>query len=313
MTTREKSLLIKSKAKEWGFSEVGIVKVETLTKEGEQLQAWLTKGYNGGMAYMEDHFQLRTDPSLLFEGAKSVICLSYNYFPKEPLNSSKYKIAKYAYGKDYHKVLRKRIKKLLEELKRDLPEIDGRACVDSAPVMEREWAKRAGLGWYGKNGLIIHPKKGSYFFLAELLVNLELEYDTPISDHCGTCTRCIDACPTDAISEAGYELDASKCLSYLTIELKEDKVPAAFQDKMEDWIFGCDICQDVCPWNKFSAPHSEQKFVPSEALKSMQSDDWENLSQEQFDRLFEGSAVRRTGLEGLKRNIETVRSAIDDV
>ncbi len=311
MTLEEKSQFIKSKAKEHGFSAIGIVKVASLDKEGERLKAWLSQGHHGQMTYLENHYGMRIDPKELVEDACSIISLTYNYYPQEEIKDNSLKIAKYAYGKDYHKVIRKKLKLLLKELKEQLPGIDGRACVDSAPVMEREWAQRAGVGWYGKNGLIINPKEGSFFFLAELIVNVDLAYDSPISDHCGTCTRCIDACPTNAISEEGYQLDASKCISYLTIELKEEQIPQELEGDMEGWIFGCDICQDVCPWNKFSSPHNEAKFVPSEALQGMTKEEWKDLTEEKFDQLFIGSAVKRTGYNGLMRNIKTTIKSDD--
>ncbi len=307
MSLQERSDLIRTKAIELGFDEVGFAKVATLNDEGDRLKDWLAQGYQGQMHYLENHYELRIDPQKLLPDAQSVVCLSYNYFPEQTLTDKGPQIAKYAYGKDYHKLLRKKLKQLLQTIQDELPGVSGRACVDSAPIMEREWAKRAGLGWYGKNGLIINPKKGSYFFLAELLLNVPLEYTVPISDHCGTCTRCISACPTEAIAEEGYTLDASKCISYLTIELKADQIPEAYKSKMENWIFGCDICQDVCPWNKFSKPHNESKFLPSEMLEAMESEDWAGLTQEKFDALFVGSAVRRTGFAGLQRNIKAIR------
>ena len=295
---------IKEQALEAGFLTVGLTKVVTLDDETARLKAWLDKGFHGEMRYMANHIDLRRDPRLLVEGAKSVICLSFNYYPEEAsLSTTAPKISRYAYGRDYHKVVKKKMINLLKELQVVRPELKGRAFVDSAPVMEREWAKRAGLGWVGKNTLIIHPKKGSYFFLGVIIIDQELDYDEPVSDHCGTCTRCINACPTEAIAPDGYVLDATKCISYATIELKSDELPKAFDGKLEGWAFGCDICQEVCPWNKFSEPHTEADFLPSEAIKEMTKEGWDNLTQEEFETLFFGTPVKRTGYEGMKRNI----------
>ncbi|MCL4152337.1 UNVERIFIED_CONTAM: hypothetical protein GTU68_018398 [Idotea baltica] len=253
---------------------------------------------------MENHFDLRTDPTKLVPGSKSVISLAYNYFTEsQQVDESAPKISTYAYGRDYHKVVRKKLKELFSIIHEIAGEVDGRVFVDSAPVLERDWAKRSGLGWIGKNTLLLNAKKGSFFFLAEIILDLELEYDAPVSDHCGTCTKCIDACPTDAISESGYIIDGSKCISYLTIELK-DAIPSEFKDKMENWMFGCDICQDVCPWNRFSTPHTEPQFNPKPALLEMKKRDWEEITEEIFDELFLGTPVKRTKFTGLKRNIK---------
>ncbi len=310
LTPIEKSKWIKQKAIEYGFSEVGIAKAEFLAEEAERLKDWLSKGYHGKMSYMENHFDKRTDPRLLVEQAKSVVCFSYNYFPKEEIHNEKAKLAKYAYGRDYHKVIKKKLKLLFKEMNECFGPVEGRFFVDSAPVMEREWAKRAGLGWVGKNTLIINPKKGSFFFLAEMIIDQELEYDQPISDYCGTCTKCIDACPTAAIKESGYELDASRCISYLTIELKDEKLPAEFQPEMENWVFGCDICQDVCPWNRFSEAHDEKDFLPREELVNLQLN--QDMKEEAFEEAFEGSAVKRTGYKGLMRNIDFATGSDSD-
>ena len=304
MTTKEKTEWIKRKALAYGFMDVGIAQADFLEEEAQRLRVWLDKGYHGKLSYMENHFDKRTDPRKLVENAKSVICFSYNYFPEKELPSDNPKIARYAYGRDYHKVVKKKMKDLFREMNEALGEVNGRYFVDSAPVMEREWATRAGLGWVGKNTLIINPKKGSYFFLAEMIVDIDLAYDQPISDYCGTCTRCIDACPTDAITEKGFELDASKCISYATIELKDEKLPELFEGKMEDWAFGCDICQEVCPWNKFSTPHHEPDFLPHDKLMSLTRADWGSMTETQFDEIFEGTPVKRTGYSGLKRNVE---------
>jgi len=259
------------------------------------------------MSYMANHFEKRIDPRKLVDGAKSVVSLIYNYYtPEEQQDKEAPKISKYAFGKDYHHIIKRKLKELIQYIETNIGAVSGRCFVDSAPVMEREWAKKSGLGWMGKNTLIIHPKMGSYFFLAELIIDLELEYDGPIRDHCGTCTRCIDACPTEAIREDGYWLDASKCISYLTIELKE-AIPDDFKGKMENWAFGCDICQEVCPWNRFSTKHSEPAFEPKEELLEMTKRDWEELTQEVFSSVFQKSAVKRTKYSGLMRNINFLK------
>ena len=254
------------------------------------------------MSYLENHFDKRLDPRKLVPGAKSVISLVYNYYPKKDLASSDgLKIAKYAYGKDYHFVVKDKLKTFFEELKNQIGEIDGRVFVDSAPVHERAWAAKSGLGWIGKNSLLLNKEMGSFFFLAEIILDLELTPDGPVKDHCGTCTACMDACPTDAIPEP-YVVDGSKCISYLTIELK-DEIPHHFKDKMEGWIFGCDICQDVCPWNRFSKPHQEREFEPGE-WENFTKEDWTELTEEVFRKVFKKSAVKRAKFLGLKRNID---------
>ena len=287
---------------------VGISKSEFLSEEAPRLEDWLNQNYNGTMSYMANHFDKRLDPRKLVPGSKSVISLVYNYYtetkqedPESP------KLAMYAYGKDYHKIIKKKLKVLLDSLRLELGDINGRCFVDSAPVMERQWAAKAGLGWQGKNTLLINTKNGSYFFLAEIICDLALEYDHPIKDHCGTCTKCIDACPTDAISPEGYLLDSSKCISYLTIERKSE-MPEELKDKMSNWMFGCDICQEVCPWNKFSIPHEEPKFQAKEELLKRSKKEWEEITEEVFDKLFEGSAVKRTKFKGLKRNIDFLKT-----
>ena len=275
--------------------------------EAKRLEKWLHDGNHGRMRYMENHFDLRTDPRKLVPGAKSVISLLYNYHTDESQDDENApRISRYAYGRDYHKVIRKKLKALIAEIRMHIGEVAGRGFVDSAPVLERDWARRAGNGWMGKNTMLIHPKAGSYFFLAELITDLELEPDAPINDYCGTCTRCIDACPTDAISEKGYVLDGSRCISYLTIELR-DAIPDEFEGKMENWAFGCDICQEVCPWNRFATPHHEDAFRPKDELIAMTTDDWYEITEEIFDKLFEGSAVRRTKYSGLRRNLDFLR------
>jgi len=304
ISTKERSFFIKQSAHNLGFSSCGFTKAEFLEKEALELEAWLNKGQHGQMKYMANHFDLRTDPSKLVPDAKSVISLAYNYHNSDTnINKEDHKISQYAFGRDYHKVVKKKLKMLLQLIQEKFGAVAGRCFVDSAPVMERDLAKRAGLGWMGKNTLLIHPKMGSYFFLAEIILDLELSYDQSIKDYCGTCTKCIEACPTDAISDKGYQLDASKCISYATIELKE-QIPETFKGKMDDWIFGCDICQEVCPWNKFAKRHSEPEFNPSDQLKKMNKRDWEELSLEAFNEIFEGSPIKRTKYEGLKRNID---------
>ena len=259
------------------------------------------------MKYMENHFEKRTDPTQLVPGAKSVIVLLHNYFPKgKQKDKEAPRLARYAYGEDYHFVLKRKLKDLLRFIRKNIGEVHGRCFVDSAPVMERDWARLAGLGWTGKNTLLIHPRAGSWFFLAEIILDLELQPGSPIKDHCGTCTRCVDACPTGAISPQGYLLDGSKCISYLTIELR-GAIPESFRGKMENWMFGCDICQEVCPWNRFSTPHSEPAFEPHPELLNMTRREWEEITEEVFNKVFKKSAVKRAKLEGLKRNIEFLK------
>ena len=300
----ENTAKIKSLASALGFSFCGISKAEFLKEEASQLEEWLKRGYHGKMAYMENHFDKRLDPTLLVPGAKSVISLIYNYFPKKKLDGEDLKIAKYAYGEDYHYVLKDKLNEFLQCIREEIGEINGRAFVDSGPVMERSWAKKGGIGWIGKNSLLLNKSMGSFFFLAELIIDLELEYDGPVKDYCGTCTACMDACPTDAIPQP-YVIDGSKCISYFTIELKEE-IPASVKGKFDNWIFGCDICQDVCPWNSFSQPHQESRFNPPPELDGMTQHDWKEITDEVFQKLFKKSAVKRTKLEGLKRNIRFV-------
>jgi len=300
----DRSSFIKNQASKLGFLNTGICKAEFLEPEAKNLELWLNQNHHGEMSYLENHFDLRVDPSKLVPGAKSVISLSYNYYtPQKQINPDAPKISTYAYGKDYHKVIKKKLKALLAIIQEEYGEINGRCFVDSAPLLERDLAKRAGLGWTGKNTLLLNKKQGSYFFLAEIVLDLEIKTDESTQDHCGTCTKCIDACPTDAIDESGYILDASKCISYLTIELK-DQIPKEFTGKMDNWMFGCDICQDVCPWNRFSSNHQEDKFNPKDELLQMSKREWEEITLDVFDKLFEGSPVKRTKFEGLKRNIE---------
>ncbi|WNB17369.1 tRNA epoxyqueuosine(34) reductase QueG [Marivirga arenosa] len=300
--------LIKSIASDLGFDFCGTSKAGFLEEEAPKLENWLKKGYHGKMKYMENHFDKRLDPTKLVEGAKSVVSLMYNYYPEEDISKSdSYKIAKYAYGKDYHFVIKDKLKDFISRIHQEIGEVDGRIFVDSAPVMERQWAAKSGLGWLGKNSLLLNKQRGSFYFLAELIIDLELEEDGPIKDYCGTCTKCIDACPTDAIVADGV-IDASKCISYLTIELK-DEIPSQFSNQMEDWIFGCDICQDVCPWNRFSKPHQEPLFKPHSKLKELNTRDWKELTQEVFSEIFRKSAVKRTKYSGLMRNINYINNA----
>jgi epoxyqueuosine reductase len=294
---------LKAEAHRLGFDFVGISKAEYMEEEARRLEEWLNKGMQGEMGYMENHFDKRVDPRQLVPGAKSVVSLLYNYHnPEKQRDPEAPKISQYAYGKDYHFVVKRKLKELLKNLRERVGEVEGRCFVDSAPVLERDWARRSGLGWVGKNTLLIHPKKGSWFFLAELILDLELEPDGPMKDYCGTCTRCIDACPTNAIAEEGYVLDGSKCISYFTIELK-DRIPIDYKGTFENWMFGCDICQDVCPWNRFARRHREPEFEPHPKLLEMTREDWEELTEEAFREIFRKSAVKRTKYQGLMRNI----------
>jgi epoxyqueuosine reductase len=296
---------IKAEAARLGFNFCGISKAEFLESEAPRVEEWLKRGYQGKMSYLENYFDKRLDPTLLVSGAKSVISLLYNYYPPEDLaREGEYKIAKYAYGEDYHIVIKEKLKAFLTNLQETIGDVQGRAFVDSAPVMERAWAQRSGLGWIGKNSLLLNRDHGSFFFLAELIIDLPLQYDSAIKDYCGTCTACMDACPTDAITEP-YVVDGSKCISYFTIELKES-IPAEVKGKFENWIFGCDICQDVCPWNRFSKPHSEEKFYPAKELSEFSKQDWREITDDVFEKVFGKSAVKRTKLQGLKRNIAFV-------
>jgi len=295
----EISRLIKAKAQQFGFAFCGISEAGFLEDEAPRLEDWLNSNQHGEMAYMANHFDKRLDPRKLVDGCKSVISLVYNYFPAQEIQANPFKISKYAYGEDYHRVIKDKMQMLWDSLQEDLGEFSGRMFVDSAPVLEKAWAKKSGLGWIGKNANLIIPKKGSFYFLAELLIDLHAAPDGPIKDFCGTCTRCIDACPTEAITP--YVVDGSKCISYFTIELK-DQMPANLKGDFENWIFGCDICQDVCPWNRFSKPHEEPRFETN-----LQEIDWEGLSEEVFQTLFHYSAIKRTKLKGMMRNIDYVK------
>lgn len=298
-----RSQVLKSLAKSQGFSFCGIARAEALTGEARLLEQWLHAGKHGTMQYMENHFDKRIDPRKLVPGAKSVISLMYNYHTKTSLTDETHKISQYAFGEDYHHVLKDKMRALMDALQKTFGDFHARIFTDSAPVLEKAWARRSGIGWQGKNTNIIHPKAGSYFFLAEIICDLALRPDAPLKDYCGSCTACTDACPTGAL-DTPYVLDASKCISYLTIELNaQTPIPENFRDKMEGWIFGCDICQQVCPWNRFSTEHAEPRFTANSDLRAMQEKDWVEITEEVFNTLFEKSAVQRTGYAGLRRNI----------
>ncbi|MCF8425436.1 MAG: tRNA epoxyqueuosine(34) reductase QueG [Bacteroidia bacterium] len=297
------SQLIKAEAKRLGFSFCGISKAGFLENEAAALEKWLNEGRNGKMVYMENHFDKRLDPTLLVDGAKSVISFLYNYHNPEPIfGSNQYKISQYAFGEDYHLVVKDKLKELMLFINETIGEVNGRAFVDSAPILEKAWAQKSGLGWMGKNGNIIHKKAGSYFFLSELILDLDLEYDKPVTDHCGSCTACIDACPTEAIYEP-QKVDGSKCISYFTIELK-DAIPPEMKGTWENWIFGCDICMDVCPWNRFSKKHEEPRFEPKESWLAFEKKDWEEITEDVFQELFKKSPLKRAKYNGLKKNID---------
>jgi len=299
------SELIKTEAKRLGFLSCGISKADFLEEEAPRLEKWLKKNMHGEMAYMENYFDKRLDPRLLVEGSKSVISLLLNYYPEKEQVEDTFKVSKYAYGQDYHHVIKTKLRELQEFISEEIGEVNGRAFVDSAPVMDKAWAAKSGLGWIGKNSNLLTQHVGSFYFIAELIVDLDLEYDTPVTDHCGTCTACLDACPTQAIVEP-YVVDGSKCISYFTIELKNE-IPTEFQGKFDDWMFGCDICQDVCPWNRFSKPHQEPLFNPNPEILSMSKKDWEEITEDVFKKIFKKSAVKRTKFDGLKRNIEFLK------
>lgn len=287
----------------------GVSKAGFLEQEAPRLEDWLNKNRNGEMHYMENHFDKRLDPTLLVPGAKSVVSLLLNYYPEETQREDAYKISKYAYGTDYHFVIKDKLKEFLEAIRAHIGEVDGRAFVDSAPVLDKAWAAKSGLGWVGKNSNLLTKQVGSFFFIAELIIDLELEYDTPVTDHCGSCTACIDACPTQAIVDP-YVVDGSKCISYFTIELKNE-IPDYAKGKMDDWMFGCDVCQDVCPWNRFSKPHNEPLFNPKPELLQYSKKEWKELTQEVFSEIFKKSPVKRTKFSGLKRNIDFLENIKD--
>jgi len=299
--------IIKRLAKEQGFMACGISKAEFLEEEATGLEQWLKHGYHGEMTWMENHFDERLDPRKLVPGAKSVISVLLNYFPEKGQAADAPKISKYAYGRDYHKVIRNKLKRMLTGIYEEIGQVHGRGFVDSAPVMDRAWARRSGLGWIGKHSLLLSKKAGSFYFIGELIVDLELDPDGPSTDHCGSCTACIDACPTEAIVSPTV-VDSNKCISYLTIEYKK-ALPTEFQDKMEQWVYGCDICQDVCPWNRFSSPHQELDFNIREAIGKNGWQEWEEITHELWEEIMQGSAIRRTGYQGFKRNLSFAKKS----
>ena len=306
MNTKTKyTQLIKTEAIRLGFLSCGISKAQFLEEEAPRLEKWLNKNMHGQMSYMQNHFDKRLDPTKLVEDSKSVISLLLNYYPEQTQTEDSYKLSKYAYGTDYHFVIKDKLKQLLAFVNEEIGEVYGRAFVDSAPVLDKAWAAKSGLGWIGKHSNLLSQKTGSFYFIAELIIDLELDYDNPTTDHCGTCTACIDACPTQAIVEP-YVVDGSKCISYFTIELK-DELPSNMKDKFDDWMFGCDVCQDVCPWNRFSKPHNEPLFNPHPELLSMTKNDWQDITKDVFNKLFKKSAVKRTKFSGLQRNINFLK------
>lgn len=304
-TIQNHTQLIKTEAKRLGFLSCGISKAEFLEEEAPRLEKWLNNNMHGQMQYMENHFDKRLDPTKLVDDSKSVISLLLNYYPSQKQTDASYKLSKYAYGTDYHFVIKDKLKTLLNFIQEEIGNVHGRAFVDSAPVLDKAWAAKSGLGWIGKHSNLLTQQVGSFYFIAELIVDLDLEYDMPTTDHCGTCTACIDACPTQAIVEP-YVVDGSRCISYFTIELKES-IPTEFKGKLDDWMFGCDVCQDVCPWNRFSKPHSEPLFNPHPELLSMTKKDWEDITEDVFKNVFKDSAVKRTKFTGLKRNIHFLK------
>ena len=298
---------IKEKAEALGFISCGIAKADFLEEEAPRLESWLKNNYHGEMQYMENHFDMRLDPRLLVEGAKSVISLAYNYYQDLNRNADSYKVAMYAQGEDYHFVVKEKVRELLDFIQDEIGEVSGRALTDSAPILEHAWAKKAGIGWVGKNSLTLSKQKGSFFFLSELIIDLDLSYDSPTeTDHCGNCTKCIDACPTEAILP-NKTVNGSQCISYFTIELK-DQIPTEMKGKFDDWIFGCDACQEVCPWNRFSLPTKEERFIGNEKINSFSKKDWEEITEDVFREIFKKSPVKRTKFDGLKRNIDFVKS-----
>lgn len=308
MNKTAQTIFVKEKARQSGFDYCGIARAERLDADAARLEKWLNNGFHGGMNYMENYFDLRIDPSRLVPGAKSVITLLKNYYPDIRQNTYSPRISKYAYGKDYHEVIKSQLRDFMQLLSGKIGEINGRGFVDSAPVLERTWARRSGLGWIGKNGNLITKDSGSFFFIATLITDLDLEYDDPFAkDYCGTCTKCIDECPTDAILPDKV-VDGSKCVSYFTIELKEMLIPGEMKNKFNDWAFGCDICQDVCPWNRFSKPTNEKAFTPLPEVLNFTSKEWEALSEESFKKIFKHSPINRAKLKGMQRNIRFINS-----
>ena len=309
ITIEKNTQIIKGLAAQFGFDHCGIAKAVVLDEDARRLESWLKKGMHGSMQYMENNFDMRIDPSKLVPGAKSVITLLLNYFPSQHQNPAAPKIATYAYGNDYHEVIREKLTHFLAEIKQAIGEVAGRGFVDSAPVLERSWAQRTGLGWIGKNGNLINKQSGSFFFIATLIIDLELNYDDPYAkDYCGSCTKCIDSCPTDAILP-NKVVDGSKCISYFTIELKETLIPETMKGKFDNWMFGCDVCQDVCPWNRFSSPTSEVNFSPIPAILNFSTNDWEELTEENFKIIFKDSPLKRSKYAGIKRNLHFIHNS----
>jgi epoxyqueuosine reductase len=313
MDLKEKhSFFIKQLATELGFSYCGIAKAEMLDEDARRLEKWLSQGMHGTMQYMENHFDLRVDPRKLVPGARSVITLLQNYFPSEQQSGNSPHISKYAYGKDYHEVIRSKLHQLLDRLQEEIGEVHGRGFVDSAPVLERSWANRTGAGWIGRNGNLITKSNGSFYFIATLIIDIDLAYDDPFAkDYCGSCRRCIDACPTEAILD-GKVIDGSKCISYFTIELKDALIPDEMKGKFDNWMFGCDVCQDVCPWNRFSKPNQEPGFQPIPEILNLSTRDWEGLSEERFKTLFKDSPLKRSKFKGIQRNLSFINTAAED-
>lgn len=309
MNKSELTALIKEEAYRLGFAHCGISKADYLEEDAPHLEQWLKKGMHGTMGYMERNFDKRLDPRKLVHGAKSVISLLYNYYPAEKQNPGIPKISKYAYGRDYHFVIKEKLFLLFNFIRDKAGNVSGRVFTDSAPVLDRAWAKKSGLGWIGKNANLIHPKAGSFFFIAELILDLELDTDAPVKDYCGSCTRCMDACPTDAIVQP-HVVDGSKCISYFTIELR-DNIPQSFKNKFENWMFGCDICQDVCPWNRFAKPIDTDELKPIKEIMTMTSGDWEEITEEVFKNIFKESPLSRAGFEGMKRNLQFIKPKKD--
>ncbi len=303
-TPEQNTLLIKQKARSLGFDHCGIAKAEQLTEDAYRLEQWLQRGMHGSMQYMENYFDKRIDPRLLVEGAQSVITLLLNYYPAQAQQPGAPKVAKYAYGRDYHDVIREKLNTLLAELRAEIGDIQGRGFVDSAPVLERSWAQRSGLGWIGKNGNLIHKQADSFFFIATLIVDIPLVYDGPAGDYCGSCTRCLDACPTGALVSPTV-VDGSRCISYYTIELKDMLIPSEMQGKFENWMFGCDICQDVCPWNRFSKPNTG--FTPIPEILNFSTAQWEEMTEEEFRRIFAKSPLKRSKYAGIRRNLKFLK------
>lgn len=300
--------IVKTAAVKYGFDFCGIAKAVKLDEDARRLEKWLQQGMQGNMQYMERYFDLRTDPSLLVPGAKSVITLLKNYYPSAKQQTSSPKISKYAYGNDYHEVIKEKLNLFLDELKEKIGDINGRGFIDSAPVLERSWAQRSGLGWIGKNGNLIHKQSGSFFFIATLITDVEMDYDDPVAkDFCGSCTRCIDACPTEAI-QPDKVINGSKCISYFTIELKELLIPDEMKGKFDNWMFGCDICQDVCPWNRFSKPHNEIAFSPIPEIINFSTKEWEEMTEESFKKIFKYSPLKRSKFKGIQRNLKFLSS-----